>query len=375
MTAAIVFDQIGIIGLGLVGSSIARAVRKHHLSEFIVGCDNNDTTLAYARSHNFIDTGVRDPALAANGSQLVIIATPPSSLGRIAKEIAPNLQPGTIVMDTASVKHAVMEMMGAHLPVHTNFVPSHPVAGSELSGISYGSDTLFQRRRIIVTPNEALPREVLQAVTSFWVGMGARIEAMPAAMHDRIYAYISHLPHLLAYAARDAIGSETIDPEDVALQKFLRLSASRVTLWSEIFSLNKDNLLMALEHYLSALQQIEEELSSAPENAGETPVDDALVRTVLFPRIAASCLITAVIDAEKQTGLSFARYAGRGFADFTFAASSPPEEDIETISNHHRAVCRVVGEYAARLRSWKQLLSDGQFIKLQQEIASAGHNG
>lgn len=369
MTAPPVFNQIAIIGLGLVGSSIARAVRKRHLAEFIAGCDASETALTYARSHNYIDTAVRDAALAVNGSQMVILATPPFALHAIARHIAPRLQPGTIVMDTASVKQSVMEIVGPCLPVHVDFVPAHPVAGSEQSGGSAGSDDLFQRRRIIVTPNEPLSSHVLQAITSFWVGMGARVEAMPAPLHDVIYAYISHLPHLLAFAARGVVTAAHIRPENMMLKKFLRLSASRAALWSEIFALNRGNMVTALDTYLVALRQIQRELTSAPAGHKES-YDDGLVRTTLFPRIAASCLITAVIEAEKQTDFSFARYAGRGFADFTSAAASPPENDLEKISSHNQVVASVVKEYADLLQSWQTLLSTNRFADLQQAISA-----
>lgn len=368
MTAGSVYEQITIIGLGLIGSSIARAVRKNNLAGFVVGCDNNDTNLNYARSHEFIDAGLRDPSVAINGSQLVIIATPPSSFSAIARQIGPKLKPGTIVMDTASVKQAAIDAISPALPTNVDFVPAHPVAGSELSGISAGRDDLFQRRRVIVTPNEPLLNHVLQSITSFWVGMGARVEGMPAPLHDLVYAYVSHLPHLLAFAARDVVTTPHARTADEGLKKFLRLSSSRAELWTEIFSFNRGNMLAALDSYLAALKHIQQELESTPGDAAQ---DDKLARTVLFPRIVASCLITAVVAAEDQTQLSFARYAGRGFADFTFVASAPPESDIETISKHNGAVAGVLKEFAAKLQHWRTLLATNQFIELRNALPPA----
>lgn len=362
-----VFDQITIIGLGLIGSSIARAVRKNRLARFIVGCDTSDTALTYARSHNYIDTAVRDPGLAAGGSQLVILATPPSTFPVIVKKMAPKLQPGTIVMDTASVKQAAIDALAKSLPLDVEFVPAHPVAGSEQSGGSAGRDDLFERRRIIVTPAEPLPNTVLQAVTSFWVGMGARVEGMPAPLHDLIYAYISHLPHLLAFAARGVVIVPHAKSDDIALQKFLRLSTSRPKLWGEIFFFNRENILAALDSYLAAVKHIREELASSAAAKGGS-FDDTLARTSLFPRIAASCLITAVIEAEKKVGISFARYAGRGFADFTHAATPPPEADIEHISHHNQIVASVLKEYIERLEHLRGLMSTNQFTELQQAL-------
>jgi cyclohexadieny/prephenate dehydrogenase len=364
-----VFDQITIIGLGLIGSSIARAARKHDLAEFIVGCDSNDTALTYARSHGYIDTAVRDPAMAVGGSQIVILATPPSTLGAIGKKIAPKLQPHTIIMDTASIKQAAIDALAPVLPLEVDYVPAHPVAGSERSGGSAGTDDLFQRRRIIVTPAEPLSPQVMQAITTFWVTMGARVEGMPAPLHDLIYAYISHLPHLLAFAARTVVTPVHSDSGNVALQKFLRLSSSRTQLWGEIFYYNRENIKAALKSYLAAVRHIHEELSTN-QPPQETTFDDTLARTVLFPRIAAACLITAVIEAEKEAGISFARFAGRGFADFTYAANTPPDHDIENISQKNMIVAGVLKEYIERLEMMHSLLETNKFTELQESLAA-----
>lgn len=363
------FEQVTIIGLGLIGSSIARAIRKKRLTNFIVGCDNNDTALHFARAHNYIDTAVRDVGLAVVGSQLVILASPPSSFASIGKKIASRLQPKTLIMDTASVKKAAIDALAPHLPLDVDFVPAHPVAGSEQSGGSAGKADLFQKRRVIITPGEPLEDGIMQTITRFWVAMGARVEGMPADMHDALYAYISHLPHLLAFAARNVIQARGVIPQDAALQKFLRLSASRVSLWREIFFYNREHLITALNRYLAAIKHIGSELTSVPLSEQYT-FDDTLARTVLFPRVAASCLILAVIEAEKRAGISFARFAGRGFADFTSPATTPPDEHMETISNHHQVVGDVVKEYVALLEKWRGLMENGRFAELEMELVA-----
>lgn len=361
------FSQITIIGLGLIGSSVARAAREFKLAEFIVGNDSSDTALTYARSHGYIDTAVRDPALAVAGSEMVIIAAPPAAIGGIAKKISPKLRPRTIVMDTASVKQYVIDAVAPYLPLDVDFVPAHPVAGSEQSGGSAGRADLFQRRRVLITPGEPLDSSVMQTITQFWVGMGARVEGMPAPLHDQIYAYISHLPHLLAFAARNIINVPHTATEDPMLQKFLRLSGSRASLWSEIFFYNRNNIINALDHYLAALHQIEQELSGAPHK-DEATYNDSLARTVLFPHIAAACLVASVMAAEKEAGLSFARYAGRGFADFTTPATSSPEKYLEDISHQHGVVASVLKEYIVCLTSWRKMLVNNQLAELQREL-------
>ncbi len=357
------FERITIIGLGLIGSSIARACREYKLADIIVGCDTNQTSLTYARSHEFIDSPVHNPHTAVSQSQMVILATPPSAFEAVTRNMAPNLKPGVIVMDTASVKRMAMQAIGAHLPTHVDFIPAHPIAGSERSGISAGSADLFQKKRVIVTPNEPLQSGALQTITSFWKGMGARVEGMPAEMHDTIYAYVSHLPQLLAYAAHHVTGNSP------ALEQFLRLSHSNPDLWSELFYLNQDNIIIALDRYLDAINHVTHELQQAPVDT-ESKSDEAVARTVLFPRIAASCLITTVMEAEKKAGVPFARFAGTGFADFTSPASQPPDGDIESISQHHRMVIRALGQFSEKLQAFRSALASGD-IKAMQEALPA----
>ncbi len=338
-----VFDQITIIGLGLIGSSVARAVRKHRLANHISGCDDSDSTLAYARSHKIIDTATRDAGIAVKGSQLIILATPPSTLSSIAQAIAPHLEQGAIVIDTASVKRHAVEAIAPHLPAHAVFIPAHPIAGSEQSGISAGNADLFQRKRVVVTPGELTASEAIQQVTAFWNGMGARVEGIPADLHDMLYAYVSHLPQLLAFA----VGKMSPAPQHA--DAFMRLTRSSPALWMDIFTQNSDNIAKALARYLDAIVHIRNELAAAPPDAENLP-DNGLVMNTLFPRIAASCLITTVMEAERKAGFSFARYAGTGFADFTSPTVQAPDAHLETISNHSAATAAALDAYIARLQ-------------------------
>lgn len=360
-----VFERIAIIGLGLIGSSIARAAREYHLADIIVGCDANETTLTYARSHQFIDSGVKDPAVAVKSSQLVVLATPPSTLLGIAKKIAPVLEKGTIVMDTASVKQAAVEAIAPQMPVSVDFIPAHPIAGSEQSGASAGRADLFAKKFVIVTPDEPIESDGLKAITRFWKGMGARVEGMPPLVHDVVYAHVSHLPQILAYAAHKALAEHTKDP---SLARFLRIAASSPALWTDIFMYNKANLLAALNRYLDAAHHVQGELTKAPEE--DTMPNIALAYGELFPRIAASCLVTTVMEAEKKSGFAFARYAGSGFADFTSpAASQSPEDTIAHISDHARAVNHFLGKYITALQHIHDLIEQDRFSELQKHLS------
>ena len=255
------FPRIAVIGLGLIGSSIARAAHERGLAGNIVGFDANELSLASARKQHYIDVAAKDLAEAAAGSQLIIIATPPSALAGIAEAIAPHLEKGAIVMDVCSVKQAAIDAIAPHIPAGVDFIPAHPIAGSEKSGAGAGRGDLFERKHVIVTPGEAVETGALKAVTAFWKALGARVEAMPPGIHDVVYAYVSHLPHLLAFAAAGPLAAYK---EDEKLQSFLRLSESNPALWAEICVLNRENVLAALDRYLDAVAHIAGELNTAP---------------------------------------------------------------------------------------------------------------
>jgi cyclohexadieny/prephenate dehydrogenase len=363
------FERITIIGLGLIGSSIARAAREYKLAETIVACDPNEVSLAFARKQGFIDTATQNAAAAVADSDLVIIATPPSTLHSVALEIAPRLKPGAIVMDTCSVKQFAIDSILPCLPKNVDFLPAHPIAGSEQSGVSAGRANLFDKKRIIVTPDDPSQKShVLQQITTFWQAMGARLEGMPPHLHDMIYAYVSHLPQVLAFVAtRPLMAQSSLFDNDQTLQKFTRLSGSDVTLWVDICLTNRAYIVTALDRYMDVIIHIIRELKGAPEGNADL-ANDTLIKTVLFPRVAASCLVSTVMEAEKKAGFSFARYAGNGFADFTYPATHPPEEDIENISNHYSGMMDVLARYVEELTVVREALVSEDAAQVRESL-------
>ncbi len=361
-----IFDRITILGLGLIGSSIARAAHDKKLARHIVASDRNEVSLAFARKQGFIDTALPDPAAAVKQSDLVILAAPPAALGALAEVIAPHLKEGAIIMDVCSIKQAAIAAIAPHLPETVEFFPAHPIAGSEQAGVTAGKSNLFERKLIVITPEQPQHSEALQKIMDFWKAIGARVEAMPPHLHDLIYAYVSHLPQLLAFAVASLL-SEHMKTQDESLRKFLRLCKSSPALWAEIFSLNHVNLLKGLDRYLDVLHHIRRELKQGP--TGETNEHNiALVNIVLFPRIAASCLITTVMEAEKQAGFPFARYAGAGFTDFTSPAAIPPDEDIEHISNQYAGIIPLLDNYLETLKHFRNVLESGDMRKLAETL-------
>lgn len=354
-----IFNRIIIIGLGLIGSSIARAVHEKKLAVTIVGCDQNEVSLAFARKENFIDIADCNLQAAVAESDLVIIATPPASLGDIAEEIAPYLKSGAIVMDVASVKLPAIEAITPHIPENVIFIPAHPIAGSEQTGVRAGRADLFVKKRIIITPKTPPSEDIFKKISAFWESIGARMEAMPPEIHDLIYAYMSHLPQLIAFCLEKPLGKFFTQTEDNPVYKtFLRISHSSPELWAEIFELNKANILAGLDRYVDVVTHVLSELKTAPDGE-ESQNDEMLAYTTLFPRIVASCLVTTVMEAEKKAGIPFAKYAGTGFADLTAPTFIAPDADIEHISAQYKLVETILDKFLLRLKLFRSaLISD-----------------
>jgi len=359
-----VFKQITIIGLGLIGGSIARAAHAQKLAGKIIGYDENEVSTSFARKEGFIDEAAKDIASAVSGSDLVIIATPPASLGEVAEKIAGNLSAGAMVMDVASVKLPAIAAIAPYLPENVVFIPTHPIAGSDKSGVRAGRADLFDKKRIIITPEAPPADEIMQKLNAFWGAMGARVEGMPADIHDMLYGYMSHLPQLIAFCLKKPLGDFFEAGKDNAVyQSFLRLAGSNPELWAEIFSQNSENVLKATDRYIDVVSHLYNELKNAPEDADieakKAAEDQQLANTVLFPRIVASCLVTTVMEAEKNAGFSFAKYAGTGFADISAPAIVAPDADIEKISAQYRLVTNILGEFVLTLKLFRAALVSG----------------
>src|SRR6516225_3999161 len=194
-----IFDRVALIGIGLIGSSLARALRRDSPGTVIVACTRRRDTLAAVERLGIADVTTQDAAEAAAGADLVVIATPLSAYAEIGRQIGPVLQPGAVVTDVGSVKEVVIRDLGPHLPSGVDFVPGHPVAGTEHSGPEAGFAELFRDRWCILIPLPETASEALSAVRRMWEQAGMRVVTMSAAHHDRVLAMTSHLPHLIAY--------------------------------------------------------------------------------------------------------------------------------------------------------------------------------
>ncbi|WP_334177173.1 prephenate dehydrogenase/arogenate dehydrogenase family protein, partial [Pseudoxanthobacter sp.] len=193
------FRRIAIVGIGLIGSSLARAALARGLAAEVALADSDPAVVARAEDLGIGTEFHLDAAAAARGADLVVSCVPVGACGSIAAAIAPVLRPGAIVSDVGSVKGAVIERMGPHLPPGVHFVPAHPVAGTEFSGPDAGFAELFEGRWSILTPPAGSDPQAVAQVQAFWEAMGANVEVMTAEHHDLVLAITSHLPHLIAY--------------------------------------------------------------------------------------------------------------------------------------------------------------------------------
>jgi cyclohexadieny/prephenate dehydrogenase len=258
------FDRVAILGFGLLGSSLARAMRRVHAARHIVACDRKDA-LATARRLKLADSYAASPAVAVRNADLVILATPVGAFGALAKAIAPHLKAGAIVSDVGSVKGAVIDDVGPFLPKAVHFVPAHPIAGTERSGPAAGFAELFDGRWCILTPPKGADKRAVKAVRVLWERLGSRVDMMDAKHHDLVLAVTSHVPHLIAYNIvgtaddlRSVTEGEVIKYSAGGFRDFTRIAASDPTMWRDVFLNNKDAVLEVLGRFsedLSALQR------------------------------------------------------------------------------------------------------------------------
>ncbi len=264
--AAPLFERVAIIGIGLIGSSIARAARRKKVAKTIVVADCSPEALARARALGFADEVAASSAEAAAGADFVVFCVPVGVNEAVAREVAPALKAGAIVSDVGSVKGAVIAAIAPHLPVGAHLVPAHPVAGTEQSGPDAGFATLFLNRWCILTPPEGADASAVERVRGFWQAIGSNVEVMTAAHHDLVLAITSHVPHLIAYNIvgtaydlEEATRSEVIKFSAGGFRDFTRIAASDPTMWRDVFLNNKHAVLEALGRFnedLTALQRM-----------------------------------------------------------------------------------------------------------------------
>ncbi len=254
-----IYDRVALIGLGLIASSMAHAMRRGGLAGEITGYARSAETRAVAREIGLCDRVCDSAAKAAEGADLIVLCVPVGAMGAVAAEIAPALKPGATVSDVGSVKRAVIEAVAPHIPDGVHFVPAHPLAGTEYSGPRSGFATLFDNRWCILVPDGA-DRAATDRLRALWQGMGANVDEMDADHHDLVLAVVSHTPHLIAYTMvgvadhlRRVSNSEVIKYSASGFRDFTRIAASDPTMWRDVFLTNKDATLDILGRFTEEL--------------------------------------------------------------------------------------------------------------------------
>jgi cyclohexadieny/prephenate dehydrogenase len=258
-----IFNRLALIGMGLIGGSIARAARAQGAVRTIVATARTAATRKRVAELGIADQVVENNAAAVEGADLVIVCIPVGACGDVAREIGPHLAAGATVSDVGSVKGAVVRDMAPHLPDNVHFVPAHPVAGTEHSGPDSGFAELFVNRWCILTPAPQSADAAVARMKSFWELLGANVEIMPADHHDLVLGITSHLPHLIAYTivgTAEDLGevtrSEVLKFSAGGFRDFTRIAASDPTMWRDVFLANKEAVLEMLARFnedLSAL--------------------------------------------------------------------------------------------------------------------------
>ena len=259
------FDCVALIGIGLIGSSLARVLRRDSPDTKIVACARRPETLAAVRRLELADDATDDPAEAAAGADTIVIATPLSAYAAIGERIKPALKAGAIVTDVGSVKQMAIRDLQPHVPRGVHFVPGHPVAGTEHSGPEAGFAELFCDRWCILTPLPETAPEAVNAVARMWERCGMRVVTMSAHHHDKVLAMTSHLPHLIAYTIvgtatdlEESLKSEVIEFSASGFRDFTRIAASDPVMWRDVFLNNREAVLEIVQRFtedLTALQR------------------------------------------------------------------------------------------------------------------------
>lgn len=259
------FRRVALIGIGLIGSSLARVMRRETIAEEIVISTRSQATLDRAEELGLGDRYYRDAREAVEGADLVIVCVPVGACEAVAEHIAPGLAPGAIVTDAGSVKGAVIKAMKPYIPDNVHFIAGHPIAGTEYSGPDAGFASLFENRWCVLTPELGTDEKALAKLTAFWEACGSSVEIMDAEHHDLVLAVVSHLPHIIAYnIVGTADDLETVTKSEVikysasGFRDFTRLAASDPTMWRDVCLTNKEAILEMLARFsedLSALQR------------------------------------------------------------------------------------------------------------------------
>lgn len=252
------FNLVSILGVGLIGGSLALALKKRGVARKIIGYGRDRERLIEAKRRGIIDEYSVDLEEVAQ-AELIVLATPLGVFQKITEKISPLLKAKSIYMDVGSVKKTVVEIIEKIIPRDVQFVPTHPIAGSEKTGFEFAKEDLFKDARVIITPTERTDVEALSKISLMWQKLGARVELMTPEEHDKIYALMSHLPHLISFCLVNTVNeidSNLIKYAGTGFRDTTRIAKSSPEIWSDIFKMNYNNILEILSFFEKTIENI-----------------------------------------------------------------------------------------------------------------------
>ncbi len=276
------FKKVCIIGCGLIGSSLARAIRKKNLSSKIVSSNRSDSINKKVIELKIVDDSNSNTKKIVEGSDLIIIATPLSSYKDVILKIKDSLKNGSILTDVGSVKENIISLIEKNVPKNVSWISSHPIAGTEESGPEAGYSELFENRWCILTPSKKANDNDIKLLETFWKKMGSKVDIMDAKQHDYILSITSHIPHLIAYNivnttlnVQDKKESDVVKYSAGGLRDFTRIAASNPIMWRDVFIQNKKNTTHMIDNFIANL----EDLKKAIENEDGKKLEEIFTKT------------------------------------------------------------------------------------------------
>ena len=276
------FNKVCIIGCGLIGSSLARAIKKNNLSNKIVSSNRSEATNRRVIELRIVDDSSTNIKKMVKDSDLVIIATPLSSYESVILKIKDSLKNGSILTDVGSVKEKIINLVEKFVPMDVSWIPSHPIAGTEESGPNAGFAELFNNRWCIITPSEKAKKQDIKILEAFWKKIGSKVDIMDVKQHDYILSITSHIPHLIAYnivntsmSIQNEKNTTIVKYSAGGLRDFTRIAASNPIMWRDIFIQNKKNTSKMINRFIENL----EDLKKAIENEDGKKLEEIFIRT------------------------------------------------------------------------------------------------
>ena len=266
------FKKVCIIGCGLIGSSLARAIKNNNLSNIIVSSNRSDSVNKKVIKLKIVDDSSSDTKKIAEGSDLIIIATPLSSYDNVISKIKDSLRSGTILTDVGSVKENIISLVEKSVPQNVSWISSHPIAGTEESGPESGFTELFKNKWCILTPSKKAKDKDIKLLKTFWEKIGSKVDIMEAKQHDYILSITSHIPHLIAYNivnttinTQDKKETEIVKYSAGGLRDFTRIAASNPIMWRDIFIQNRKNTSKMIDKFIENLKDLKKAINSKNE--------------------------------------------------------------------------------------------------------------